>query len=145
MNDDEIIQQALTILSQRICNGKPLTSPAETKDYLKLKLGTYEREVFSVIFLSNQHAVIAYEELFFGTVDGASVHPREVVKRALQLNACAVIFAHNHPSGVSEPSRADRNITEKLTQALAIVEIRVLDHLVIGFDEVTSFAEQGLV
>jgi DNA repair protein RadC len=145
MNDDQIIQKALTILSQRLCNGKPLTSPTDTKDYLKLKLAPHDREVFAVIFLTNQHQVIAYEEMFQGTLDGASVHPREVVRRAMHHNAGAVIFAHNHPSGVAEPSSADVRITTKLQDALGYVETRVLDHLVVSCGDVTSMAEQGLV
>ena len=124
---------------------KPLTSPTDTKDYLKLKLAPHDREVFAVIFLTNQHQVIAYEEMFQGTLDGASVHPREVVRRAMHHNAGAVIFAHNHPSGVAEPSSADVRITTKLQDALGYVETRVLDHLVVSCGDVTSMAEQGLV
>ena len=106
---------------------------------------SYTREVFACLFLDNQHRLICYEEMFFGTIDGASVHPREVVKRTLFHNAAAIIFAHNHPSGVSEPSQADRRIAERLKAALSLVDVRVLDHMVIGDAEVTSFAERGLL
>lgn len=145
MDDDKIIQQALLILSQRVCNGQSLTSPKDTIDYLKLKLGTLHREVFAVLFLTNQHSVIAYEEMFQGTIDGAAVHPREVVKRALHLNAAAVIFAHNHPSGVCEPSNADVRITSRLKDALNLIDTRVLDHIVVSCGEATSMAEHGLI
>lgn len=122
-----------------------MTDPATTRQFLQLKLNAYSREVFACLFLDNQHRLIKYEEMFFGTIDGASVHPREVVKRALELNAAALIFAHNHPSGVTEPSQADRRITSRLQSALSLVDIRVLDHLVIGDADCTSFAEQGLL
>ena len=101
-------------------------------------------EVFACLFLDNRHRVIAYEELFRGTIDGASVHPREVVKRALHFNTAAVILAHNHPSGIAEPSQADERITQRLKDALALVDIRLLDHMIIG-DDVVSFAERGLL
>jgi DNA repair protein RadC len=97
------------------------------------------------MYLDNQHRLISYEELFFGTIDGASVHPREVVKRVLKHNAAAVIFAHNHPSGVAEPSQADRRITDRLKSALLLVDVRVLDHMIVGDQEVLSFAERGLL
>lgn len=101
-------------------------------------------ELFSVPFLDNRHGVIQYKEMFRGTIDGASVFPREVVKMALSCNASAVIFSHNHPSGVAEPSRADESITKRLKDALALVDVRVLDHLIIG-SEITSFAERGIL
>ena len=125
--------------------GGALIDPLSTRQFLKHKLREYGREVFACVFLDNQHRVISYEELFFGTIDSASVHPREVVKRALFHNAAAVIFAHNHPSGIAEPSQSDRRITERLKAALALVETRVLDHMVVGDGEVTSFAELGLI
>ncbi|MEZ8076857.1 DNA repair protein RadC, partial [Vibrio sp. FF112] len=108
------------------------------------QLKAYEREVFAVMFLDNQHHLISFEELFFGTIDSASVYPREVVKAALKTNAAAVIFAHNHPSGDATPSQADKRITQRLKDALALVDIRVLDHIVIG-DSAVSFAERGLL
>ena len=122
-----------------------LTSPAQTARFLQLRLRRREREVFAVIFLDSQHRVIEYEELFFGTIDGTSVHPREVVRAALRHNAAAIIAAHNHPSGVAEPSQADVRITERLRSALALVDVRLLDHLVVGDVEVTSLAERGLI
>jgi DNA repair protein RadC len=111
---------------------------------VKLKLATYEHEVFACLMLDNRNRVIAFRELFRGTIDGASVYPREVVKQALADNAAAVIFAHNHPSGATEPSQADIAITERLKKALALIDVRVLDHLIVG-DEVTSFAERGIL
>ena len=105
----------------------------------------YQREVFACLFLDNRHRVIAFEELFFGSIDSAAVHPREVVKAALRHNAAALIFAHNHPSGVAEPSRADELLTRRLKEALALVDIRVLDHLVVGDGEPLSLAERGLI
>ncbi len=125
--------------------GDLLSSPRQTRHYLTTRLRHHPHEVFAALFLDNRHRIITYEELFRGTIDGASVHPREVVKRALAHNAAAVIFAHNHPSGVSEPSEADRAITRRLKEALALVEIRVLDHFIIGDREAYSFAEQGLM
>lgn len=122
-----------------------LTSPEQTCLYLQSQLRHYQHEVFLCLFLDSRHAVITAEELFSGTIDGASVYPREVVKRALQHNAAALIFAHNHPSGVAEPSQADIRITERLKQALALVDIRVLDHMVVGDGKVVSLAERGLV
>lgn len=123
----------------------PLTSPASTRQYLKARLRSYPHEVFACIFLDNRHRVIEYEEMFSGTIDGASIHPREVVKRALHHNAAALIFAHNHPSGVAEPSQSDLAITRRLLDALALVDIRVLDHFIVGDREVLSFAERGLI
>jgi DNA repair protein RadC len=122
-----------------------LTSPDAARDYLKLRLAGYPHEVFACLFLDNRHRLIEYEELFRGTIDGASVHPREVVRRALRANAAAVIFAHNHPSGVSEPSQSDLRITQRLKDALSLVEVRVLDHVIIGDGQGTSLAERGLI
>lgn len=122
-----------------------LTSPETTRRYLKARLYGYPHEVFACLFLDNRHRVIRYEELFHGTIDGASVHPRVVVRQALQINAAAVIFAHNHPSGVAEPSQADVRITARLKEALALVDIRVLDHFIIGEGRGTSLAERGLL
>ena len=122
-----------------------LNSPDRTRAFLKSRLRHHGREIFTCLFLDNRHRVIGFEELFGGTIDGASVHPREVVKRALRHNAAAVIFAHNHPSGVAEPSHADRAITIRLRDALTLVDVRVLDHFVVGDAEVVSFAERGLL
>ena len=125
--------------------GNALTSPEITRAYLSAQLRGYSYEVFACLFLDNQHRVIGLEELFRGTIDGASVYPREVAKRALFNHAAAVIFAHNHPSGINEPSQADRHITDKLRQALALFDIRVLDHFIVGDGEPYSFAEHGLL
>src|SRR5690606_16646651 len=116
-----------------------------TRDYLRARLGGYQSEVFACLYLDNQHRVLAMEELFQGTIDGAAVYPREVVKRCLHNNAAAVIFAHNHPSGVAEPSQADVSITNRLRTALNTIDVRVLDHVVVGRSEVVSFAERGLL
>ncbi|CAE7163649.1 unnamed protein product [Symbiodinium microadriaticum] len=122
-----------------------LTSSAATRRYLISKFRFHEHEVFSCVFLNNQHHVVKIEELFRGTIDGAAVYPREVVKRCLYHNAAAVIFAHNHPSGVAEPSQADRAITQRLKDALGTIEVRVLDHLVIGANQIVSMAERNLL
>jgi DNA repair protein RadC len=140
-----VLEMARRHLFEGLSKGDALTSPAATRRYLQSILRHKQHEVFVVLFLDSQHGVIASEELFQGTIDGASVYPREVVKRALQRNAAAVIFAHNHPSGVAEPSRADEAITRRLIDALDLVDIRVLDHLVVGDTEVVSFAERGLI
>jgi len=132
-------------LADRLKRGDPLTSPDDTRAFLRAHLGAYPHEVFACLFLDNRHRVIRFEELFRGTIDGASVHPREVVKQALAHNAAALIFAHNHPSGVAEPSRADQALTRRLTEALALVDIRVLDHFVVGDGEPVSLAELGLL
>jgi DNA repair protein RadC len=145
--DEDLIRQALTILDSRLRTQDDVhvTSPEDTRRYLRLQLAEREAEVFCVLFLTNRHRVIAFTEMFQGTIDGATVHPREVVKQALRLNAAAVILAHNHPSGVAEPSRADEAITRRLRDALALVDVRVLDHLIVGGSEITSFAERGLL
>ncbi|WP_372870902.1 DNA repair protein RadC [Shewanella sp.] len=144
---ERVIREAISILEARYqdhsAKTSVFTSPALVKDYLKLRMAAYEREVFAVLLLDSQHRLIACEELFFGTIDAAAVYPREVVKLTLSRNAAAVIFAHNHPSGIPEPSAADRRITERLVNALATVDVPVLDHLVIGQVDVVSFAERG--
>ncbi len=122
-----------------------LTSPIITRDYLSCRLRSHPNEVFACLFLDNRHRLICYEELFHGTIDGASVYPREVVRRALVHNAAALILAHNHPSGVAEPSSADRRITERVKQALELVDIRVLDHIIVGDGEMVSLAELGWI
>lgn len=122
-----------------------LTHPAACADYLRARLAAFPFEVFFCLFLDNRHRVIASEELFRGSIDGASVHPREVVRRCLVHNAAAVIFAHNHPSGVAEPSQADREITRHLRQALELIEVRVLDHFVVGSGAPVSLAERGWI
>lgn len=142
VTEHQILEKAVEILESRLVSGDVFTRPMDTKTFLSCKLGEYEREVFGVMLLNNQHQLIEFNELFFGTVDSASVYPREVVKLVLEKNASAVIFAHNHPSGDATPSQADRRITERLRDALALVDVRVLDHIVVGSD-CMSFAERG--
>ena len=137
------LEMARRHLGEALERGKPLTDPAATRKYLQAKLRDMPHEVFACLYLDNRHRVIRFEELFRGTIDGASVHPREVVRAALKHNAAALIFAHNHPSGVAEPSDADRRLTRRLSDALALVDIRVLDHFVVGDGDVVSFAERG--
>ena len=137
------LEMARRHLGESLERGKPLTDPAATRKYLTARFRDIPYEVFAVLSLDNRHRVIAFEELFRGTIDGASVHPREVVRQALRHNAAALIFAHNHPSGVAEPSDADRRLTQRLKDALALVDVRVLDHFVVGDGEVVSFAERG--
>jgi DNA repair protein RadC len=140
-----VLELSRRYLLTRISGQDVLTSPEATRDYLKLRLYGSPHEIFACLFLDNRHRVIVYEELFRGTIDGASVHPREVVRRVIQTNAAAVIFAHNHPSGVAEPSQADLRITQRLKEALALIDVRVLDHIIVGDGDGTSFAERGLL
>ncbi|MDO9212456.1 MAG: DNA repair protein RadC [Methylococcales bacterium] len=140
-----VMEMAKRHFKEVLQRGNALTSPDITRAYLSAQLRGYSYEVFACLFLDNQHRVIQLDELFRGTIDGASVYPREVVKQALHHNAAAVIFAHNHPSGIAEPSTADKHITEKLKQALALFDIRVLDHFIIGDGQPYSFAEHGLL
>lgn len=145
LTEEQIIKAAAVLLNKQIARGFAFNSPETTRAYLKAELRCLEHEVFACLFLDNQHRVIQFEELFRGTIDGASVYPREVVKRCLQLNAAAIIFAHNHPSGINEPSPADQQITHKLKEALSLIDVRVLDHFIIGDGEPYSFAEHGLI
>lgn len=140
-----VIEMAQRALREKIGNGTALNSPRAVRDYLRLKLQGRPHEVFAGVFLDAQNRVLAVEELFRGTLTQTSVYPREVVKRALHYNAAALIFAHNHPSGVAEPSRADEMLTTALKQALALVDVKVLDHFVVGGDSAMSFAERGLL
>jgi DNA repair protein RadC len=143
---DAVIRQALLIMESRLkYRDVALTSPQAVRDYLRLRIADREHEVFVVLFLDSQNRLIASDEMFRGTLSQTSVYPREVVKTALKHNAAAVIFAHNHPSGIAEPSRADEMLTQALKQALALVDIRTLDHLVVGGTSITSFAERGLL
>jgi DNA repair protein RadC len=132
-------------LSESLHAGPSLASPRATCDFLTATLRDLEHEVFCCLYLDRRHRLIQFEELFRGTIDGASVHPREIVKRALQRNSAAVIVAHNHPSGVAEPSRADELITQRLKEALALVDIRLLDHIIVGDGASVSLAERGLI
>ena len=142
---DEILDAARVCLARKVRHGAVLESPRAVRDYLLVNLSDREHEVFGLIYLDNRHRVIEWQELFRGTIDGATVHPREVVKEALARNASACILVHNHPSGVAEPSQADELITRRLKEARALVDIRTLDHLVVAGGEVTSFAERGLI
>lgn len=147
LEEDEVVRRACEILARRMesRNGRySLKDPDAVRRFLQLRYAEFEHEVFSAVWLDNQHRVMKFEELSAGTIDGASVYPREVVKAALAANAAAVIFAHNHPSGVAEPSAADRALTERLKSALAQIDIRVLDHFVVGA-QVVSFAERGWI
>jgi DNA repair protein RadC len=145
ISDEVLIDAALKILAEQFVRGELLESPTATRKYLALRFSSLEHEVFCCLFLDNRHRLIACDELFRGTIDGASVHPREVVKRALAHNAAAVILSHNHPSGVAEPSQADELITLRLKDALGVVDIRVLDHLIVAGAKVVSLAERGIL
>ena len=139
------IELARRVLREKLDRGSALASPQAVRDYLRLKLQDRPHEVFVGVFLDAQNRVLAVEELFRGTLTQTSVYPREVVKRALHHNAAAMIFAHNHPSGIAEPSRSDETLTQALKQALALVDVKVLDHFVIGAGAAMSFAERGLL
>jgi DNA repair protein RadC len=141
---DHVLCLAKAILHSKFRKRHRITSPAETRDYLFVELAGEKNEIFCALYLDNRHGILSFDRLFYGSVDGASIHARVVVERAISFNAAAVIFAHNHPSGVAEPSNADRSITKRLTEALALIDVRVLDHFVIG-DEIVSFAERGLL
>jgi DNA repair protein RadC len=122
-----------------------MTSPKAIKEFLVTELALCEKEVFAAVFLNGHHQVLSFEKLFYGTIDGTSVYPREVVKRALFHNSSAIIFAHNHPSGQTKPSDADKQITHKLKEALAYIDVKVLDHIIVGGSDTISFAEKGLI
>ena len=140
-----VAELARRALSQELCAGPVMNAPAQVKDFLKLHLGTLPREVFAVMFLDVRHRLIRLEQMFHGTLAQTSVHPREVVRRALELHASAVILAHNHPSGAAEPSIADRSLTQALVRALELIDVRVLDHFIVGERTGFSFAERGLL
>lgn len=142
---DQILSMARQVIDQKYSRGVLFTAPELVKDYLRTKLVGFEHEVFAALFLDSQHRLLEYVELFRGTIDAAAVYPREVVKEALRVNAAAVIFSHNHPSGNPEPSQADKVLTQRLKEALALVEVRTLDHIIVGGEGTTSFAEQGLL
>ena len=140
-----LLDLALRVLAHRHRRGESLTSPETSRAYLRLKIAERKYEVFGCVFVDNRHRIIAFEELFRGTIDGASVHPRVVVQRVLELNSAAVLLVHNHPSGVAEPSQADQRITQRLRDALALVDVRVLDHFIVTAEDSVSFAERGLL
>lgn len=142
--EQQTVRTALTLLERQLREpGAAFTSSHAVRDWLRLQLATLEREKFTALFLDNQHRLIAHDTLFTGTINHTQVHPREVVKAALKHNAAAILVAHCHPSGLAEPSDADRRITERLKQALDLVDIRLLDHLVVGGMDIVSFAERG--
>ncbi len=143
--EQKIIEQALSILKREVLSTSFVTGPQFAKDFIKLQLATLEHEVFAVLFLNTQHQMISFDILFRGTVDGASVYPREVAKEALYKNASAVVLAHNHPSNIERASQADQQITKVLSDALALFDIQVLDHIIVTKDKVFSFAERGLL
>ena len=142
---EEIIRKAREVMSRKVRRGTSMSSPQVVRDFLSIKLGTLEHEIFCVLLLDSRFRLIEFVELFRGTIDGASVHPREVVKLALSKNAAALVVAHPHPSGVAEPSVADEQITRQLKAALDLVQIRLLDHVVIAGGVAISLAERGLV
>lgn len=139
------LRRATRILESLFRETEVFTQPQAVKQYCQLQIARYPDELFCCLFLDTQHRLIAFEPLFRGTINGASVYPRVVVRRCLELNASAVIFAHNHPSGISEPSQDDATITQRLKEALALIDVRTLDHIVVGTGGATSMAEQGLL
>lgn len=147
MTEDEIIQRAYAIVESRcrVADGDAITDPRHARDMFKLRLGGREEETFACAFLDSRHRLLCVEELFHGSLDGAEVHPRVVVKRALANNAAAIVCGHNHPSGNPEPSAADRAVTARLKQALALVDVRLLDHFIVGAGEPVSMAARGHV
>jgi DNA repair protein RadC len=149
LTGDALIAAAINELQARLrVPGDELGNPGAARDLVRLKLGAYPHEMFACLWLDNRHRLIDFQEMFRGTIDGASVHPREVVREAMARNAAAVILVHNHPSGVASPSRADEQLTRRLKDSLAFVDVRVLDHLIVGGDrnlDVVSFAERGLI
>ena len=142
---DDILEAARQVIDQKMQRGTLFDSPVTVKTYLCTKLSGFDHEVFAVLFLDSRHRLIDYMEMFRGTIDGATVHPREVVKEALRCNAAALILSHNHPSGSPEPSAADRALTARLKQALDLVDVRVVDHVIVAGSTTASFAERGLL
>lgn len=142
---DEVLEAARAVIGQRMQRGAAFSDPQAAKVFFRDKLGGLEQEVFAAAFLDTRHRLVEYMELFHGTVDGAEVHPREVVRHALRCNAAAVIVAHNHPSGSEEPSAADRAVTARLKQSLALVDVRLIDHVVVGGLRTVALAERGWI
>ncbi|WP_067869373.1 RadC family protein [Neptuniibacter marinus] len=140
-----VLEMSRRHLRSAMARGNAMENPQQVREYLTLKLRHQSREVFACLFLDNKHQVINFEILFLGTINAAAVYPREVVARSLANNAAAVVFAHNHPSGVAEPSMADQQITDRLVKALDMIDVRVIDHMIVGDQEVVSFAERGLL
>ncbi|AGH81541.1 DNA repair protein RadC [Psychromonas sp. CNPT3] len=144
MTEHQILEKASEIIASKFIDGIAFTDVKTTKEYLTFKLAHHKREVFAVMFLNSRHQLIEYKEIFHGTIDSAHIYPREMLKAVLKLNASTVILAHNHPSGSSVPSDADIAITQRLTKALELIDVRVLDHVIVG-ETATSFAEKGLL
>ena len=142
---EQILAAARQALAHRVRRGASLDSPQKVREYLTVRLGHLDHEIFGVILVDQRHRVIEYVELFRGTIDGASVYPREVVKLALEKGAAACVLLHNHPSGVNEQSHADELITKRVAAALALIDVRVLDHLIVAGGSVLSFSEKGLI
>lgn len=140
---DEVLEAARAVIGQRMQRGAAFSDPQVTKAFFRDKLGGLEQEVFAAAFLDSRHRLVEYMELFHGTIDGAEVHPREVVRHALRCNAAAVIVAHNHPSGSEDPSAADRAVTARLKQSLALVDVRLIDHVVVAGLQTVTLAERG--
>ena len=140
-----VVRLALAVLSESFINTDVLSDPAQAETYLRLRLAPNSREVFAVLFLNSKHQVLAYEELFYGSINTCNIHPRVVVQRGLSLNAAAVILAHNHPSNYTEPSAADIAITSQLIKSLQLIEIQVLDHLIVGANDCVSMSDRGLI
>lgn len=143
VTEEDILTMAKQLSRKRLARGRKISSPTDVKEHLRNMLHEHEQEVFAVLLMDTKHCVLAFREMFYGTIDAASVYPREVVKLALQHNAAALILVHNHPSGNPEPSQADRLLTERLKEALALVDVRVLDHIVVGTDGCVSLTEHG--
>ena len=144
MSEHQILERAAKIIESKLIQLDAFSDAKSSKEYLTFKLAQYEREVFAVMILNSQHKLIKYQEIFFGTIDSATIHPREVVKAVLTVNGSAVILAHNHPSGHAEPSQADIKITKRLSEALDLIDVNVLDHIIVGGEPV-SLAERGLI
>ncbi|EAT2981307.1 DNA repair protein RadC [Salmonella enterica] len=144
-NDLAVIQQARRILARQVRRGRKLCSPHDVRDYLLFRLAQYEREVFGVFLLDNQHRVLAFKELFQGTLSQTVVYPREIIKVTIQHNAAALILVHNHPSNEASPSNADKQITQKIKLAMELMDVRVLDHFIVAGEQTVSMAELGLV
>jgi DNA repair protein RadC len=142
--EQDVLAAAEGILKERLKRQGSICSPTDANDFLRMRLGALSYEEFHILWLDNRHRIIDCQKLFTGTIDGASIYPREVVRAALSVNACAAILAHNHPSGVAEPSAADRAITHELRDALRLIGVRILDHIVVG-DECVSMAGRGLM
>ena len=142
---EEVLRQAKQVLSRRVRRGATMSSPEAVKDYLRVRMGALDHEVFAVLFLDAQNRLIEVKDMFSGSLTQTSVYPREIVKEALGLNAASVVLAHNHPSGLAQPSRSDEVLTQTLKAALSLVDVRVLDHMVVAAAETVSFAERGLL